>query len=68
MTTLLRIDASARVEGSQSRALGDHFERRWRDRDPGGAIVRRDLAAEPVEQIRPETIAGFYAPAEAMLA
>lgn len=66
MTTLLRIDASARVEDSYSRQLGDSFEASWRTRHPSGAVVRRDLARAPIPQITSETIAGFYTPAEAM--
>jgi FMN-dependent NADH-azoreductase len=38
MTTLFRLDASIRTEGSTSRALGDIVEREWRaghpDADP----------------------------------
>jgi len=66
MPTLLRIDASARVEGSYSRRLGDRIEGTWRARNPAGAIVRRDLARNPVPQIADATIAGFYTPADAM--
>ncbi|OYY77146.1 MAG: hypothetical protein B7Y43_11705 [Sphingomonas sp. 28-62-20] len=66
MATLLRIDASARTEGSYSRQLGDSFETSWIARNPTGTVVRRDLALTPVPQIANETIAGFYTPAEAM--
>ncbi len=68
MQRLLRVDSSARWVGSQSRELGDYFEARWRDRRPDGLIVRRDLAVQPIEQIRQDTIAGFYSPAEDMTA
>lgn len=66
MATLLRIDASARVEGSVSRQLGDSFEASWRAHNVGGTVVHRDLADSPVAQIANDTIAGFYTPAEAM--
>ncbi len=66
MRSILRIDSSSRVTGSQSRMLGDHFETRWTRTRPDGRIVRRDLAADPIEQIRAETIAGFYTPSEEM--
>lgn len=66
MTTLLRIDASARTEGSHSRDLGHAFEAAWRAAHPRGTVVRRDLAAGPLPQISALTIAGFYTPAEAM--
>lgn len=45
--TLLRIDASARHDGSVTRQLGDEFEARWLAGHPGGDVVRRDLA-EPL--------------------
>lgn len=60
MQRILRVDSSSRITGSRSRALGDYFETRWRDIQPDGQIVRRDLAREPIEQIHQTTIAGFY--------
>lgn len=67
MPTLLRIDASARTEGSHSRSLGDAYEAAWVARTHG-VVTRRDLAASPVPQIVDATIAGFYTPADAMTA
>ncbi|ABS66224.1 NAD(P)H dehydrogenase (quinone) [Xanthobacter versatilis] len=64
MKTLLRIDSSARIEGSRSRRLGDALEARWRAGSPDGAVVRRDLAADPVPHIEATTIAGFFTPAD----
>lgn len=65
MTTILRIDASSRSQGSLSRALGDHFEQAWLRRHAGHRVARRDLAVEPVPHIAADTIAGFYtAPAQ----
>lgn len=66
MTTLLRIDASARTEGSHSRDLGHAYEAAWRAAHPGGTVVHRDLAASAIPQITAPTIAGFYTPADAM--
>ena len=66
MSTLLRIDSSARVQGSHSRELGDHFEKAWLARHPADLVLRRDLAAEPIPQITAQTIAGFYTPADKM--
>jgi FMN-dependent NADH-azoreductase len=60
MTSLLRIDASSRLNGSHSRALADAFEAAWSARFPAGTIVRRDLAAKPIAHIHETTIAGFY--------
>jgi len=62
MQTILRIDASARTEGSYSRQLGDYFTERAAVRFPGAAVTVRDLARDPIEQIRQSTIAGFYTP------
>ncbi|HBJ92076.1 MAG TPA: FMN-dependent NADH-azoreductase, partial [Hyphomonadaceae bacterium] len=72
MANLLRIDASARIEESHSRALGDYFETAWEaanpitrrflSKTPKNEIVRRDLAARPISHIANSTIAGFYTP------
>ena len=48
MTTLLRVDASFRTEGSTSRAVADTAETSWRGTNPDGEVVRRDLGAEPL--------------------
>jgi FMN-dependent NADH-azoreductase len=60
--TLLRIDASARHEGSHSRQLGDLVESAWRARHAGGRVLLRDLAAEPLPHIDAATITGYYTP------
>lgn len=63
---LLRIDASSRTEGSASRRLADAVEARWRAAHPHGQVRHRDLAREPIPHIAAATIAGYYAPPEAM--
>ncbi len=60
--TLLRIDASARHDGSHSRQLGDMVESAWRARHAGGRVLLRDLAAEPLPHIAAATITGYYTP------
>lgn len=64
MKTLLRIDCSARHEGSHSRALTDYFEEKWRNKNPGGKVVHRDLATQQLPHIQNNTIIGFYTPPE----
>lgn len=48
MTTLLRVDASIRVDGSVSRALADSAEATWKAEHPDGVVVRRDLGRHPI--------------------
>lgn len=64
MPVLLRLDASARQEGSVSRQLGDHLENRLRLAKPDLRILRRDLASLP--HITEATIAGYYTPTDQM--
>ncbi len=61
---LLRIDSSARVQGSHSRELGDRFERAWRERFPNAKITHRDVAMQTVTHIENMTIAGMFTPPE----
>lgn len=63
---LLRIDASARTEGSISRQVADEVQAQWQARLPAGRVVRRDLATESLPHISNETIQGFYTPPDAM--
>jgi FMN-dependent NADH-azoreductase len=46
--TLFRLDASIRIEGSTSRALGDIVERRWQEAHPSAGVVRRHIGTEPI--------------------
>lgn len=68
MTTILRVDSSSRTTTSQSRALGDYFEKTWHARNPGARVVRRDLVTEPIPQIADQTIVGYYTPTEQLTA
>jgi FMN-dependent NADH-azoreductase len=52
MSTLLRVDASIRLDGSVSRALADSAEAAWKAEHPDGVVVRRDLGQHP----RPATV------------
>jgi FMN-dependent NADH-azoreductase len=48
MSTLLRVDASIRPDGSVSRALADSAEAAWKAEHPDGVVVRRDLGMHPL--------------------
>src|ERR1044072_2894759 len=48
MTTLLRVDASTRADGSVLRALADSGEAAWKAERPDGVVVRRDLGLNPL--------------------
>jgi FMN-dependent NADH-azoreductase len=46
--SLFRLDASIRVEGSNSRAIADLVEEEWRDSHPEEQIVRRHIGVDPL--------------------
>ncbi len=60
MARVLRIDASARTQGSHTREMTDFFQAKWLERFPGDEILSRDLAADPVPHVTDMTIAGFF--------
>jgi FMN-dependent NADH-azoreductase len=64
MPTLLRIDASSRLNGSHSRELADFFVQHWTQANPQGEVVVRDLVCDPIPHIADTTIAAFYTPKE----
>ena len=64
MTTILRIDASARNDGSLSRTLGNYFENVWLNHYPRDRVLRRDVSAMPIGHIADQTITAFYSPPE----
>jgi len=61
MTTLLKIDSSLFSANGQSSRLAGHFIAAWRDANPEGAVVARDLAANPVPHLTAERFGAFLA-------
>ncbi|MEV6211761.1 NAD(P)H-dependent oxidoreductase [Kitasatospora sp. NPDC051914] len=64
MPTLLHIDSSALSEGSVSREVSAAYRAAWEAANPGGTVVYRDLAAEPVPHLAADGITAGFAPAE----
>ncbi|WP_105971801.1 FMN-dependent NADH-azoreductase [Streptomyces geranii] len=66
MTTLLHIDSSVLPgAASSSRSVGAAFREAWEEQHPGGTVIYRDLAADPVPHIDADAwTAGLVAPAE----
>ncbi|MER7394404.1 NAD(P)H-dependent oxidoreductase [Streptomyces sp. NPDC000151] len=65
MATLLLIDSSVSPEGvSASRAVTAAFRTTWEEQHPGGTVIHRDLAAEPLPHLDGVAAsAGFSDPA-----
>jgi FMN-dependent NADH-azoreductase len=64
MPTLLHIDSSALVDGSVSREVSAAFRDAWLEQHPGGTVVHRDLAADPVPHLDAPAITAPFVPAE----
>ena len=62
MTTLLHIEVSPMGENSISRAVTAEFLDAWKAANPGGTIIERDLAANPVPLLDGEAIFADYTP------
>ncbi|MCW2522416.1 MAG: Acyl carrier protein phosphodiesterase [Frankiales bacterium] len=63
--SLFRLDASIRVEGSQSRAIADIVEQEWRQGNPGAVVRARHIGAEPIPSSSwAAAVSGSYLPAE----
>jgi FMN-dependent NADH-azoreductase len=63
MKTLLKLTTSIFGENGASTRLADAFVTRWLAKHPGGTIIERDLAIDPVPHITGEAFAGFTAQA-----
>jgi FMN-dependent NADH-azoreductase len=65
MATLLHIDSSVFPGfASSSRTVTDAFRKAWEEQHPGGTVVYRDLAANPVPHITADAhLAAFTDPA-----
>ena len=64
MTRILRIDSSARLQGSHSRELADYFQNAWLKKYPHDEVIVRDVVQNPCPHISDLTIAGFNTPQE----
>jgi FMN-dependent NADH-azoreductase len=62
MTTLLHLDASARGAESVSRTLTAEFARDWAAANPGGHVVYRDLAHEPLPHLTSGWVQAAFSP------
>jgi FMN-dependent NADH-azoreductase len=65
MKTLLQIRSSIFSEGGQSSRLAERFVAAWRETNPHGQVVVRDLAREPVPHLDAARFGAFLAKPEA---
>ncbi len=68
MTTLLQIKSSLFSDEGQSSRLADRFVAAWRDANPDGRVIVRDLAREPVPHLDAARFGAFTARPEARTA
>lgn len=61
MSTLLVIKSSLFNGSGQSSRLADEYASLWRANHPGGRVLCRDLAADPVPHLTAEAFEGFAA-------
>jgi FMN-dependent NADH-azoreductase len=61
MNTLLIVNSSPRI-GSVSRRLTSHVAGQWKQRNPNGRIIERDLTAETPGFVSEHWIQGAYTP------
>ncbi|HVF33825.1 MAG TPA: NAD(P)H-dependent oxidoreductase [Candidatus Saccharimonadia bacterium] len=64
MKTLLQINSSLFSTAGASTTLADRVVARWRAANPGGRVLLRDLAADPVPHLTAETFEAFGLPRE----
>ena len=64
MPTLLHISVSPRGNYSISRRLSEAAVEAWKERNPGGRIIERDLAKTELTFVDLDWIAGAYTPPE----
>lgn len=64
MTTLLQIQASIFGGQGQSSQLAERFVARWREANPDGRVIVRDLAEKPIPHLTAERFQGFFAKPE----
>ncbi|HZQ74974.1 MAG TPA: FMN-dependent NADH-azoreductase [Burkholderiales bacterium] len=61
MKTLLQIRSSIFSDGGQSSRLAERYVAAWRDANPGGNVIVRDLARDPVPHLDAARFGAFLA-------
>lgn len=64
MSSLLQIKTSIAGDDGQSSALSNAFVARWRQQNPRGRVVVRDLSDQPVPHLDQETLHAFITAAD----
>lgn len=64
MATLLQINSSLSGDDGHSTALSHQFVERWRQHNPGGTVIVRDLARHPIPHLDAERLHAFITPAD----
>jgi FMN-dependent NADH-azoreductase len=64
MNTLLYVRTSLYGAQGASSQLAERFVAEWRARNPGGRVIERDLAADPVPHLTAERFQAFNTPPE----
>ena len=62
MTTILRVDVSARTNRSLTRGLSQHFIDEWQKQRPSDEIVQRDIGLEPPPAVSEDWIGAAFTP------
>jgi FMN-dependent NADH-azoreductase len=65
MANLLHIDSSPLGEASVSRALSGEFVQNWKEANPDGKIVTRDICAQSLPSVTASWLAANFTPEEA---
>jgi FMN-dependent NADH-azoreductase len=65
MTTLLQIKSSLFPDGGQSGRMADSYVAAWAQAHPGGRVIRRDVAAEPIPHLDAPRFSAFVTAPEA---
>jgi FMN-dependent NADH-azoreductase len=64
MKTLLVLKSSIQSDAGESSRLADAFVASWKTREPGGRVIVRDLAEDPVPHLTAERFGAFLAKPE----
>jgi FMN-dependent NADH-azoreductase len=65
MPTLLHVDSSPLGDASISRHLTKEFVQNWKDANPNGKIINRDLNSTALKPVNAEWVGAAYTPEEA---
>ena len=67
MSKLLHLDSSGKGSLSVTRPLTEYFASKWKESNPAGQVIYRDLMQSNLQFVNADTVGAFYTPEDKLM-